>query len=86
MEDDNESVPVFVELEARLAQEDPRDQLKLNRDRRVIVVMLVGVVLTVPSMLGANWGVAGLDHADRFGSRTVWAGSPRLSPGSGCGT
>jgi hypothetical protein len=54
VEGDQGNLRIFVELEARLAEGEPKDPLKLKRDRWVAGVMVLGVALTVPSMFGAS--------------------------------
>jgi hypothetical protein len=49
----------FTELERRLAEWEPKDVYKLRRDRWVALIMLLGVALTVPSILGAKHEVVG---------------------------
>lgn len=44
---------IFTALEDRLAAQEPKDTLKLSRDRWVVGFMLIGMAMTVPSILGA---------------------------------
>ena len=57
MEGDQGNPQVFAELETRLAEVEPKDPLKLKRDRWVAGVMVLGVLMTVPSMFGASGDV-----------------------------
>lgn len=57
MEGDQGNLRVFAELEARLAEGGPKDPLKLKRDGWVAGVMVLGVLMTVPSMFGASGDV-----------------------------
>jgi len=45
---------LFQALEGRLAALEPKDVLKVVRDRWVVVVMLFGMAMTLPSILGAK--------------------------------
>lgn len=61
MADDRQGTDVYAEMEARLAEDGPRDAIGVKRDRWVIGVMLFGVALTLPSILGLKgdmvaWG------------------------------
>jgi hypothetical protein len=49
---DRSRTDFFGEIERRLAASDPKVPLELRRDRWVLLTMLVGIVMTVPSMLG----------------------------------
>lgn len=47
---------MYEEIEVRLAALEPKDALKIRRDSWVLGVMLVGMAMTVPSILGAKGG------------------------------
>jgi hypothetical protein len=49
---------LFQELEALLAEQEPKGVFKVERDRWAATTMLIGTLLTVPSILGAKgWGI-----------------------------
>jgi hypothetical protein len=54
MEGEQSDPRMFTALEERLARAEPKDTFKLGRDRWVIVVVLAGVAMTLPSIFGAK--------------------------------
>lgn len=54
MSDQQDNQQLFQELENRLAALEPKDISNIRRDRAMLVAMAAGIVMTVPSILGAK--------------------------------
>lgn len=59
MENEQSDQQLFLDLEDRLAALEPKDALRMGRDRFIVVAMLIGVAMTLPSIFGAKGAWAG---------------------------
>lgn len=58
MQNERSNQNLFQELEDRLATLEPKDVLKVRRDRWVVMAMFFGMAMTLPSIFGVKdeWG------------------------------
>lgn len=58
MQNERSNQKLFQELEDRLAALEPKDVLKVRRDRWVVMAMFIGMAMTLPTIFGVKdaWG------------------------------